>query len=173
MLRTYRSKQPRLGARVFIDRSAQVVGDVHLGDDVSVWMGAVLRGDVNSIHVGARSNVQDNAVIHVDFGEHKVEIGQDATIGHGVILHGCRIEDAVLIGMGATVLNGARVGAESIVAAGALVTEGMEIPPRSLVMGVPAAIKRTVSDEETARLRASAEHYVSFKNDYLREGASQ
>jgi carbonic anhydrase/acetyltransferase-like protein (isoleucine patch superfamily) len=173
LIRAYQDKHPRVGARVFVDHSAHVIGDVGLDDDVSIWMGAVLRGDVNSIRVGARSNIQDNAVVHVDFGEFAVAIGRSVTVGHGVVLHGCRIDDFVLVGMGATVLNGARVGAESVVAAGSLVTEKMEIPPRSLVMGVPAVIKRPVSDAEVARARASAEHYVDFKNDYLHEGSSE
>jgi carbonic anhydrase/acetyltransferase-like protein (isoleucine patch superfamily) len=173
LIRAYQGRYPRVGSRVFVDRSAHVIGDVGLGDDVSIWMGAVLRGDVNSIRVGACSNIQDNAVIHVDSGEHAVEIGRCVTVGHGVVLHGCRIDDFVLVGMGAVVLNGARVGAESIVAAGSLVTEGTEIPPRSLVMGVPAVIRRRVSDEEVARSHASAEHYMVFKSDYLREDSTE
>jgi carbonic anhydrase/acetyltransferase-like protein (isoleucine patch superfamily) len=169
MLRSFKGKHPRLGARVFVDSSAHVIGDVELGDDVSVWMGVVLRGDINSIRVGARSNIQDNAVVHVDFGEFSVEIGEHVTVGHGVTLHGCRIDDRCLIGMGATVLNGARIGEQSVVAAGALVPEGMRIPPRSLVMGVPARIKRSLSVEEAARLQTGAEHYLEFKEAYLRE----
>jgi carbonic anhydrase/acetyltransferase-like protein (isoleucine patch superfamily) len=168
MLRSYREKTPKLGERVFVDESAQVIGDVELGDDVGIWMGAVLRGDVNSIRIGARSNIQDNSVVHVDFGDElAVVVGEDVTVGHAAILHGCRIGSRCLIGMGATVLNGVRLGEECVVAAHALVAEGMEVPPRSLVMGVPARIRRQLTDAEVARLQESADHYVAFKNDYL------
>ncbi len=168
MLRSYRGKKPKLGERVFVDASAQVIGDVELGDDVGIWMGAVLRGDVNSIRIGARSNIQDNSVVHVDFGdEFQVVLGEDVTVGHAAILHGCQIGSRSLIGMGATVLNGVRLGEECVVAAHALVSEGMDVPPRSLVMGVPARIRRQLTDAEVARLKESAEHYVAFKDDYL------
>ncbi len=169
MLRPYKAARPTLGQRVFIDSSATVIGEVEIGDDSSVWMGSVLRGDVNSIRIGARTNVQDLSVIHVDFGELMTILGDEVTVGHGVILHGCRVESRCLIGMGATLLNGARIGEGSIVAARSLVPEGMIVPPRSLVMGLPARIKREVTDEELEGIRRSAAHYVAYKDDYLAE----
>jgi carbonic anhydrase/acetyltransferase-like protein (isoleucine patch superfamily) len=170
VLRSYKDQHPRLGARVFVDPSAQVIGDVELGDDVSIWMGTVLRGDINFIRIGARSNIQENSVVHVDYGDFPVVIEEGVTVGHAAILHGCHVERDCLIGMGAKLLNGARIGKESLVAAGALVLEGMVIPPRSLVMGAPARMRRAITDEEAARLREAAVHYVSFKDEYLREG---
>jgi carbonic anhydrase/acetyltransferase-like protein (isoleucine patch superfamily) len=169
MLRSYKGTRPTLGRRVFIDSSAKVIGDVEIGDDSSVWMGSVLRGDVNAIRIGARTNIQDMTVIHVDYGELSTHLGDEVTVGHGAILHGCRIESRCLIGMGATLLNGARIGEGSIVAARALVAEGMIVPPRSLVMGLPARVKREVTEEELEGIRRSAAHYVAFKDDFLAE----
>ena len=169
MLRPYRGIRPTVGRRVFIDSSATVIGDTEIGEDSSVWMGCVLRGDVNAIRIGARTNVQDLTVIHVDYGEYLTSIGDDVTIGHAATLHGCRIDSTCLIGMGATVLTGARIGEGSIVAARALVPEGMMVPPRSLVMGLPARVKREVTDEELEGIRRSAAHYVGFKDDFLVE----
>ncbi len=167
MIRPYRDRRPRLGARAWVDASAQVIGDVELGDDASVWMNTVVRGDVNRIRVGARTNVQDNCVLHVT-AQHETTLAEDVTIGHSVTLHGCSIERLCLVGIGAIVLNGARVGEESIVAAGALVPEGMQVPPRSLVMGAPAKVRREVSEAERAGLRRYAENYVGYKEDYRR-----
>ena len=135
MVRPYKTIQPKLGARAWVDVSAQVIGDVELGDDASVWMSSVVRGDVNRIRIGARTNVQDDCVLHVT-ALHPTTLAEDVTVGHSVTLHGCTVERLCLIGIGAIVLNGAVVGEESIVAAGALVPEGMQVPPRSLVMGV-------------------------------------
>ena len=135
MIRPYKGIRPRLGERVYVDESAQVIGDVELGDHASVWMNAVVRGDVHSIRIGAYSNIQDNCVVHVFKAQHPTVLADHVTVGHSVTLHGCRIDSYCLIGMGATILNGAHVGEECIVAAGTLVPEGMEIPPRSLVMG--------------------------------------
>ena len=167
MIRLYRDKQPKLGARAWVDVSAQVIGDVWLGDDASVWMNSVIRGDVNSIRLGARTNVQDNCVLHVT-RHHPTVLADEVTVGHSVNLHGCTIERLCLIGIGAIVLNGAVIGEESIVAAGALVPEGMIVPPRSLVMGHPARVRREVSEEERAGLRRYAENYVGYKEDYRR-----
>jgi carbonic anhydrase/acetyltransferase-like protein (isoleucine patch superfamily) len=169
MLRAFKGKMPKLGARVFVDESAQVIGDVEIGDDSSIWMGSVLRGDVHYIRIGRRCSVQDLSVLHTELGECPVELGDDVTIGHGVILHGCKIGAGCLIGMGAKLLSGSQVGEGSIIAAGALVTEGMIVPPRTLMMGMPAKPKRTLSDEEAARLIAHAAHYVAFKDDFLKE----
>ena len=172
MVRPYRTILPKLGERAWVDVSAQVVGDVELGADASVWMGSVVRGDVNRIRIGARSNVQDACVLHVT-AQHPTVLAEDVTVGHSVTLHGCTIERLCLIGIGAIVLNGAVVGEESIVAAGALVPEGMQVPPRSLVMGAPAKVKRPVTEEEREKLRRYSERYVGLKEDYRQaEGAA-
>jgi carbonic anhydrase/acetyltransferase-like protein (isoleucine patch superfamily) len=172
MVRPYKTILPKLGARAWVDVSAQVIGDVELGEDASVWMGSVVRGDVNRIRIGARSNVQDACVLHVT-AQHPTVLAEDVTVGHSVTLHGCTVERLCLIGIGAIVLNGAVVGEESIVAAGALVPEGMQVPPRSLVMGVPAKVKRPVTEEERGKLRWYSERYVGLKEDYrTAEGAA-
>ena len=171
MIRSYQGIWPKLGARVYVDASAQVIGDVELGDHSSVWMNAVVRGDVNSIRIGAYTNIQDLCVVHVFKGTHATELQDHVTVGHSVTLHGCRIDAWCLIGMGASILNGAHVGAETIVAAGALVPEGMQIPPRSLVMGVPAKVRRPLSDDEARDLRQYAQNYYEYKETYLAEAA--
>src|SRR3982750_2052059 len=148
MLRSYRGRLPRVHPTAYIDDSAQVIGDVEIGEESSVWMCVVIRGDVHRIRIGRRSNVQDGTIVHVMKDTHATLGGDEVTIGHAAVIHGCTIEDRCLIGMGAILLNGVRVGAGSIVAAGSLVVEGMEIPPRSLVMGSPARVKRPVSDAE-------------------------
>lgn len=168
MIRRYKGIEPRIGARAYVDVSAQVIGDVELGDDASVWMNAVVRGDVNRIRIGARSNVQDNCVLHVT-SRHSTALAEEVTVAHSVTLHGCTVEPRCLIGIGALVLNGAVVGEESIVAAGALVPEGMRIPARSLVMGAPARVRRPVSEGERVGLRAYAENYVGYKETYRAE----
>jgi len=168
VIRSYRGQKPRLGARVFVDASAQVIGDVELGEDASVWMNTVIRGDVNAIRLGARTNVQDSCVLHVTSADPTV-LGEEVTVGHSATLHGCRIERRCLIGIGAIVLNGAVVGEESIVAAGSLVPEGMAIPPRSLAVGAPAKVRRELTDEERAGLRRYAESYVGYKETYRAE----
>jgi carbonic anhydrase/acetyltransferase-like protein (isoleucine patch superfamily) len=165
MIRAYKGKRPSLGARAWVDASAQVIGAVELGEDASVWMNTVIRGDVNRIRLGARTNVQDNCVLHVT-AQHPTVLADDVTVGHSVTLHGCTIEKLCLVGIGAIVLNGAVVGEESIVAAGALVPEGMQVPARSVVMGAPAKVRREVSEDERASLRRYAENYVRYKDDY-------
>ena len=171
MLRPYKGIWPKLGERVYVDASAQVIGDVDLGDHASVWMNAVVRGDVNSISIGPGTNIQDNCVIHVFKTTFPTVLADHVTVGHSVTLHGCTIGSWCLIGMGATVLNGAEVGAESIVAAGTLVPEGMKIPPRSLVMGLPAKVRRPLTDEELQGLRVYANNYLEYKETYLEETA--
>ena len=168
MIRSYKGVRPTLGSGAFVDVSAQVIGDVELGEDSSVWMNAVVRGDVNRIRIGPRANVQDNCVLHVT-SRHPTVLGEEVTVAHSVTLHGCTVEPRCLIGIGALVLNGAVVGEESIVAAGALVPEGMWIPARSLVMGAPARVRRPVSEGERAGLRAYAENYVGYKETYRAE----
>ena len=167
MLRPYRSVHPRVAPTAFIDQSAQVVGDVVIGDDSSVWMNAVLRGDVNTIRVGRRTNIQDGCVVHVMSGTHPTTLGDDVTIGHAAVLHGCAVADRCLVNMGAIVLNGAQIGADSIAAASALLVEGAVVPPRSLVMGSPGRVRRSLTDDEVASIRRYADHYVDYKNDYL------
>src|SRR5258707_11891096 len=151
MLRPYRGTMPTVHGTAYIDESAQVIGDVVIGEASSIWMLVVIRGDVHRILIGKRTNVQDATVIHVMRDTHPTHIGDDVTIGHGAIVHGCTIEDRCLIGIRAVLLNGCRIGTGSIVAAGALVPEGMEIPPGSMVMGMPARIRRSLTpDEDTS-----------------------
>jgi carbonic anhydrase/acetyltransferase-like protein (isoleucine patch superfamily) len=171
MIRPYKGVWPKLGERVYVDVSAQVIGDVELGDHASVWMNAVVRGDVHAIRIGAYTNIQDNCVVHVYKELHTTVVADYVTVGHSVTLHGCRIDSWCLIGMGATILNDAHVGEESIIAAGTLVPEGMQIPPRSLVMGVPAKVRRPVTEEERLALRTYANNYYEYKEVYLAEPA--
>jgi len=166
MLRPYRGRMPAVHATAFVDASAQVIGDVEIGADSSVWMHAVVRGDVNAIRIGARTNLQDGVVVHVMHETHATAIGDDVTVGHSAVIHGCTVADRVLIGMGAIVLNGASIGSDSLVAAGSLVTEGARFPPRSLVMGAPARIKRGLTDAEVASILESARHYVELSRNY-------
>ncbi|WP_040156249.1 gamma carbonic anhydrase family protein [Mobilicoccus massiliensis] len=142
-----------------------IVGAVSIASQASLWFGTVARGDGDEIRVGARSNVQDNAVLHTDPGFACV-LGEDVTVGHAAVVHGCTIEDRVIVGMGATVMNGARVGSDSIVAAGTLVSEGVEIPPRSLVMGVPGKVRRELTDDELAKVTRNAQIYVDKARRY-------
>jgi carbonic anhydrase/acetyltransferase-like protein (isoleucine patch superfamily) len=169
LLRPYKGVWPKLGEGVYVDGSAQVIGDVQLGDHASVWMNAVIRGDVHSIRIGPYSNIQDNCVVHVFKAKHPTVVADHVTVGHSVTLHGCRIDPYCLIGMGATILNDAHVGERSIVAAGTLVPEGMEIPPGSLVMGLPAKIRRPLTDEERASIDTYAKNYFEYKESYLAE----
>ncbi len=159
-------KNPTIGKEVFVAPGAILIGDVRLGDHSSVWFGTVLRGDNDTITVGPRSNIQDGTVVHVD-PDVPVSIGEGVTIGHRAIIHGCRIEDNVIIGMGAIVLNGAVIGSESIVGAGAVVPEGKVIPPRSLVLGVPGRVVRRLTDRDVERIRRNAAVYVAHARQYL------
>jgi len=161
---------PRIDPSVFLAAGSVVVGDVELGAGASIWFGAVVRGDVNSIRIGARTNIQDQAVVHVTGGTHPTRIGEDVTVGHRAVLHGCTVKDRCLIGIGAIVLDGAVVGEEAMVGAGALVPPGMVVPPRALVMGAPARIKRSLSDADVEGLRASAAHYVEYAARYRAGG---
>ena len=167
MLRSYRGTFPRVHATAYIDESAQVIGDVEIGEESSVWMCAVLRGDVHWIRIGRRSNIQDGAVVHVMNATHPTTIGDSVTVGHGAIVHGCTIEDQCLIGMGAILLNGAHVGAGSIVAAGTLLVEGMKVPPKSLVMGSPGKVKRLLTHAEVTDIQTYADRYVNYRLDYI------
>jgi len=169
MIRAYRGNRPRIAASAYIDPSAQVIGDVAIGERASVWPNAVLRGDVNSIRIGDETNIQDNSTLHCDAGLYPLNIGNRVTVGHQAMLHGCTIEDECLIGIGAIVLNGARVGSGSVIAAAALVPEGAVIPPRSMVMGVPAKVRREITDEEVQRFRLNTQHYVELAEFYRSE----
>lgn len=166
MLRPFRSVLPRVHPSAYVDQSAQVIGDVEIGEESSVWMNVVIRGDVNTIRIGDRTNIQDATVIHVMRGTHPTTIGNDVTVGHAAVLHGCTIHDRVLIGMGALLLNGAEIGQDSIVAAGTLVPEGKMFPPRSMLMGRPASLKRELTDAEVASIRDYAQRYIGYRKDY-------
>jgi len=170
---SYKGVEPDIKSGAWIAPGATVIGDVELGEDSSIWFGSVVRGDVHYIRIGARSNIQDLSMIHVTHYKnpnrsdgHPTIIGNDVTVGHRVMLHGCTIEDGSLIGMSATILDGAIIGKESIVGAGALVTGGKIFPPRSLILGAPARVVRQLSDEEVAELYASAKRYVQFMQNY-------
>jgi carbonic anhydrase/acetyltransferase-like protein (isoleucine patch superfamily) len=173
-IRPYLDKTPVLGERSYVDPVASVIGDVVLGEDVSVWPGTIVRGDVNFIRIGARTNIQDGTVVHVShdgphakLGGFATVIGEDVTIGHKAIIHACRIEDAVLIGMGAIVLDGAVVRKHGFVGAGALVAPGKVVGEGELWLGNPAKKVRMLSDAEIQALYYSAQHYVRLKNQYL------
>ena len=150
---------------IVICPGAQVIGDVELGEDVSIWHGAVLRGDTDSITIGDNSNVQDNCVVHCTKG-FPVEIGKNVSVGHGAVVHGCKLEDNVLVGMNATVLNGARIGKNSIIGAGAVVSEGKEFPECSLILGVPAKAIKQVSEEQINLIQNNADNYVKLSKQY-------
>ena len=167
MIRPYKGVLPRLHDSVFVDVSAQVIGDVVMGEESSVWMNAVIRGDVHWIRIGRRSNIQDNTVVHVQNGTHPTTIGDDVTVGHAAIVHGCTIGHRVLVGMGAILLNGSTVGEDSIVAAGSLLTEESVFPPRSLIMGSPAKVKRPLTDREVAMILEFSDRYVNYRLDYM------
>jgi carbonic anhydrase/acetyltransferase-like protein (isoleucine patch superfamily) len=171
MIRAYRGALPKIAASAYIDPSAQVIGNVTVGERSSLWPGVVARGDVHSIRIGDESNIQDNSVLHCDAPDWPLEIGNLVTVGHLVMLHGCTIEDQCVIGIGAIVLNGARIGRGSVVAAGAVVPEGMQVPPGSMVMGVPGKVKREVTPEEQERFRDNARHYVEACQAYRQEPA--
>jgi carbonic anhydrase/acetyltransferase-like protein (isoleucine patch superfamily) len=173
MLHTFKNIKPKIGSGSWIASSADVIGDVTIAKECSIWFGCVVRGDVHSIKIGERTNIQDLSMIHVTHYKNgdkstgnPTNIGSDVTVGHRVMLHGCTIEDACLIGMSATILDGAVIGKESIVGAGALVTKNKVFPPRSLIVGSPAKVVRQLSDEEVVELYASAKRYVEFKKDY-------
>ena len=165
----FEDSEPRVHPGAFIAPTAVLIGDVTVEDGASVWFGAVLRGDFNSIVVGAGTSIQDNSVLHVESGKHPLTVGNYVTVGHSAVLHGCTIEDDCIIGIGAIVLNGAVVGKGSVIAAGALVSEGAQIPPGSLAMGVPAKVKREVTAQEQERFRTNAEHYIELRQVYREE----
>lgn len=171
MIRPYRGIYPRIAQTAYVDQASTVIGDVTMGERSSVWPSAVLRGDVNKIVIGDETNIQDGSVLHGELDKYPVMLGNRVTVGHMVCLHGCVVEDDVLVGIGAVVLNGAKIGRGSVIAAGSLVPEGMEIPPESMVMGVPAKVRRQVTEEEKARFKENAQRYIRYRQDYRDEAA--
>jgi len=167
VLHEYKGKWPKLGERVYIAEGAQIVGDVEIGDHSSVWFNCVIRGDVDIVRIGRHTNIQDGSIGHVMRNECPLILHDYVTVGHGVMLHGCTIESHCLIGMRATIMNHAVVGEHSIVGAGALITENTKIPPRSLVLGLPARVKRALTDEEVAGIDEYARRYYEYKETYL------
>jgi carbonic anhydrase/acetyltransferase-like protein (isoleucine patch superfamily) len=168
MIRDYSGRKPRIAGSAFIAESADVIGDVEIGSNASVWYQTVLRGDIEPIRVGANSNIQDGSVLHTIMGS-PVVVGDGVTVGHRAVLHGCTVESHCLIGMGAILLNNVRVGEGSIVAAGALVLENTKIPPRSLYLGVPARFQRQLTEADQRFIDAHAQHYLQYKENYLAE----
>ena len=173
MIRSYQGKRPQFPASCYIDESAQLLGDVVLGARSSVWMNAVLRGDVNSIRIGACSNVQDCSVLHGQRLLYPVVVGDWVTIGHNATVHGCVVEDMVVIGMGARVLNDSHIGEGCIIAAGSVVAEHTRVPPRTLWAGVPAKLRREISDKDLALIREYAQNYLDYVEIYLNEAAAE
>lgn len=166
MIRPYKNINPKIHSTAYIEDSAQIIGDVEIGEYSSIWCNAVLRGDVHHIKLGARTNIQDNCVLHGTKSVWPVMLGNDITVGHNVTLHGCLIKDRCLIGMGSIILDGVEVGEDSIIGAGALVTERSVIPPRSLVLGMPGKVVRQLKDEEVARILKSAKNYIEYSKEY-------
>lgn len=169
MIRYYQGHRPQYPSSCYIDLSAQLIGDVVLGERSSVWMNAVLRGDVNSIRVGSCTNVQDCAVLHGQRNLYAVVVGDWVTIGHNATVHGCTVEDMVVIGMGARVLNNSRIGEGSIVAAGSVVAENTVVPARTLWAGVPAKMRREINDKDRELIREYAQNYLDYVEIYLKE----
>ena len=169
MIISYKGVSPQIADSAYIAAGAQIIGDVHVGAHSSVWFNCVLRGDCYYIRIGDNSNIQDNTVIHVTGGQFGAVIGSYVTVGHSAVLHGCTIKDRCLIGIGAIVLDNVTIGKESFIAAGSLITPGTVIPPRSMVMGAPAKVRRQVTDAEVARIDEHWQHYFEYKNQYLAE----
>ncbi|MCP3161997.1 gamma carbonic anhydrase family protein [Myxococcus qinghaiensis] len=165
-LRAFRGASPRIHPSCFVDDSAQVVGDVELGEGSSIWLNTVLRGDVNPIRVGQRTNLQDLSLVHVTGGRSSTRIGDDVTVGHHVVLHGCTVGNRVLVGMGSILLDEVEVGDDCIIGAGTLLTPGTKVPPGSMVMGSPGKVKRPLTEAERDFLLMSAHHYVELANEY-------
>ncbi len=170
LVRAWGGKEPRLAGNVWIADGAVVVGDVEIGAGSSIWFGAIVRGDVNHVRIGARTNVQDLSVVHVTSGTHPTFVGDDVTLGHRVTLHGCTVKDRCLVGIGAVVMDGAVVGEDAMVGAGSLVPPGMIVPPGTLAIGSPARVRRELTGEEIAWFRTSAANYASYAEKYRKEG---
>jgi len=170
-IRGYRGVMPKIAASAYIDPSAQIIGDVVIGERSSVWPNTTIRGDVHYIRIADETNVQDNCCLHVQRDEYPLILGDRVTVAHSVTLHGCVIEDEVLIGMGAVVMNGVRIGTGSIVAAGALVTERTQIPPGSVVMGAPGRVRRDAGEQDRALIKRHADNYIMYRQIYLDQEA--
>ena len=166
MIRSFQGKSPQIHPTAFIEESAQVIGDVVIGEQSSLWFNTVVRGDVFYIRIGNRTNIQDGTVVHVTNGTHATVLEDEVSVGHNATLHGCYIERGCLIGMGAIVMDGARIGADSLVAAGTLVSPGTIIPPRSLVMGAPGRVKRPLTDAEVTDLTTYWKNYIEYTRIY-------
>lgn len=166
MIYPYQGIYPQIHPSVFMTEDVTIIGDVRIDEDANIWFGSVVRGDVNRVTIGARTNIQDNCTLHETWKKYPLVIGADVTVGHGAILHACTINDACLIGMGAKVLDNATVGSESLVAAGAVVREGFTVPEGMLVAGVPAKVVRELDDEERAHIRNSAKNYLHYVGEY-------
>ena len=171
MIRIHRGRRPKIAASAYVDPAAVVIGDVTIGEHSSVWPCVVIRGDVNWIRIGARTNIQDGSVLHVMRDEHPLDIGDGVTVGHGAVLHGCTLESRVLVGMGSVVLNGAKVGEGSIIAAVTLVPERTVIPPGSLFMGHPGKFRRALTAEDQQTIDAYAARYVEYAESYKVEAS--
>ena len=172
MLRSYKGINPTIAPGAFIEDTAVVIGDVIIGSASSVWFNAVIRGDVHAIRIGCRTNIQDLSLLHVTHDTHPLTLGDDITIGHHVVLHGCTIRQRVLVGMGAIIMDGVVIEENCIIGAGALVTGGQHIPPKSLVVGSPARVKRSLSAREIQWIKESAKNYVRYAQDYLLDTTS-
>ena len=168
MVKIFNNIEPKIHPTAYIADDAIIIGDVEIGEDASVWFGSIIRGDVNFIRIGARTNIQDMTMIHVSSKTHSTILEEEITVGHNVTLHGCHVERGCLIGIGAILLDGVRVGANSLVAAGSLLTPGTQIPPNSMVMGSPAKVKRQLTEDELAYLQKSWRNYVELKKHYLK-----
>ena len=167
MIKPFNGTEPKIHETAFVTDDAIVIGDVEIGEDASVWFGSIVRGDVNYIRIGARTNIQDATVIHVSSRTHPTILEDEITVGHRVTLHGCHVERGCLIGIGSILMDGVRVGAQSLVGAGSLLTPGTQIPPRSLVIGSPARVKRELNDDELTFLDRSWRNYVELKAKYV------
>ncbi|HIQ48732.1 MAG TPA: gamma carbonic anhydrase family protein [Aquifex aeolicus] len=171
IIKPYKGIYPKIHESVYLSENVVVIGDVEIGKDSSVWFGTVIRGDVNYIKIGKRTNIQDNCVVHVTHDTHPTIIGDNVTVGHGVILHGCTLHNNILVGMGATIMDGVEIEDYVLVGAGALVTPNKKIPSGVLVAGVPAKIVRELREEEIKLIKESAENYVKYKNEYLKQSS--
>ena len=169
MIRSYKDSRPTIALSAYVDESAQIIGDVEIGEDSSIWFNCVVRGDVNFVRIGEKTNIQDGSIIHVTGKKSPAIIGDFVTVGHGVNLHGCTVRGRSLIGIGAIILDDALIGEGSIIAAGSLVVRGTKVPPRSFMLGVPARVVREVTDKEQAMIAENWMHYVEYKNIYLND----
>lgn len=169
MVRTFRGIAPTIAPSAFVEETAVVIGDVVVGPDSSIWFHAVIRGDVHYIRIGHRTNIQDLCLLHVSHHTHPLTLGDDITVGHRVVLHGCTIHDRVLVGMGAIIMDGVVIEENCVIGAGALITEGVHIPPKSLVLGSPAKVKRLLTEDEMQWIKRSAANYMHYAQQYVAE----